>query len=84
MIWSQPVANASTPLVVGGRVYVGGSGSTIYSFDSATGLTPDTALLGDPTTAASRVVGSPTFDTQFNWILAGTDAGDIYGVLRIF
>jgi hypothetical protein len=70
------VANASTPLPYGSRLYVGGDGE-IQILDSAT-LTP---VAGSPITLpGAGVVGMPTGDWNGDVFYVGTTSGRIYAV----
>ena len=79
--WNQPVSvpDPSTPLVFGGRAYVG-SRNGIFSIDavSTSPGAPDFVAVGDPS-RQSRL-GAPAFDGLANLLLAGSDEGILYGV----
>ena len=80
--WSTPVSvpNPSPVMLIGGRVYVGGGASKLYSIDatSATPAAPTTVTVGDP--LVPKVVGSLAFDTRNGLFVVGTDLGVFYAV----
>jgi outer membrane protein assembly factor BamB len=84
--WSAPVAigSPSPPLLRGGRIYVGGDSSRLYSIDasSPTPGAPTSVVLGDP--LVPKVVGTPTLDVVHGLVLVGTDLGVIYAVVIPF
>jgi outer membrane protein assembly factor BamB len=84
--WSAPVGvpSPSAPVVVSGRVYVGGGASRLYSIDAnaITPPLPTSVELGDP--LVPKVIGAPTYDTLLNLLLAGSDLGTIYAVQAPF
>ncbi len=78
------IPNASPPLIFGGRVYVGGGASRLYSLDagSASPAAPTSVVLGDP--LVPKVIGHPTYDFVNSLVLVGSDQGVIYGVALPF
>jgi outer membrane protein assembly factor BamB len=74
-----PIPSASAPLLQGGRVYVGGANSLVYSIDAASSApaAPTSVAVGGP---APKVVGSPTYDWINQVIIVGTDQGTFFAV----
>jgi outer membrane protein assembly factor BamB len=69
----------STPILYGGRLYVGAGDGKLHALDPATGadvVAPIT--LGD----GLGTVGSPTIDTKDAYLYVGSEAGVIYKVQR--
>lgn len=76
--WVVNVPTPSAPLVTGGRVYVGGGASSVYSIDAATGAGPISTVVGEPSPA---IIGPPTFDSWFGVIVMGSETGHIHALV---
>ncbi len=82
-----PAPNPSTPVLVNGVLYFGGSSGLLHAVLAGIGgppPTPSVVVLGDP--SVPKVVGTPTFDRGSpttgadDILVVGTDEGRIYAV----
>jgi Tol biopolymer transport system component len=80
--WTAPVSITapSPPVLLNGRVYVGGANNRVYSIDatSMTPAVPTERIVGDP--AWGDTIGPPTLDTTNNLLLLGSEGGIVYSV----
>jgi len=73
------IPGPSHPVVVDGRVYVGGGDGRLYQMDADEAApVPVIISLGDPT--VDKAIGAPGFDVQEGRVVVGSDQGRIYAV----
>ena len=77
LIWKQAISAPSIPLFVG-QLIVGSGDGRLYQLTNLAAASPTvtSVLLG----GGGATVGSPSYDSDYNLIYVGTDAGAIYAV----
>jgi outer membrane protein assembly factor BamB len=80
LLFSVPIAGGSSPVLYGGKVYVGSSTGSIYEMGAGTGGSLKSVVLG----AGAAQVGAPSIDSTNSVVYAGTEDGKTYSVVVPF
>ncbi|HWS72179.1 MAG TPA: hypothetical protein VN605_08690, partial [Thermoanaerobaculia bacterium] len=77
LLWKQTISAPSIPLFVG-QLIVGSGDGRLYQLTNLAAASPTvtSVLLG----GGGATVGSPSYDSDYNLIYVGTDAGAVYAV----